>query len=72
MRLFIILTVLLLAACSTTVTGPVTGKQYNLDIGCTDNMQDYQRQREAVTGEQVESPESEVKIDCPTVPAPPP
>lgn len=68
MHLFIILTMLLLAACSTTVTGPVTGKQYQLDIGCTENMQAYERDREAVVGKKTDTTPPEVKIDCPTAP----
>lgn len=68
MRLLIIVTLLLLAACSTQVTGPITGKHYNLDIGCTDNMKNYQREREAVVGEKTDQPAPEVKIDCPVVP----
>lgn len=68
MRLFIILTMLLLVACSTTVTGPVTGKQYQLDLGCTENMQAYERDREAVVGNKTDTTPPEVKIDCPTAP----
>ncbi len=68
MRLFMILAGLLLAACSTTVTGPVTGKQYNLDVGCTDDMKRYWQEREAVMGETAETTPAEVKIDCPVTP----
>ena len=69
MRLFIILTMLLLVACSTTVKGPITGKQYNLDIGCTENMQAYEREREAVVGtKKTDATPPEVEIDCPTAP----
>jgi hypothetical protein len=68
MRLFIIVTMLLLVACSTTVKGPVTGKQYQLDIGCTENMQAYERDREAVVGNKTDTTPPEVKIDCPTAP----
>jgi hypothetical protein len=67
-----ITTIFLLSACSTTVTGPITGRQYHVDVGCTENMQAYQREREAVVGTGKETTAPEVKIDCPAAPDPQP
>ncbi|MDQ1363817.1 MAG: hypothetical protein QG652_1679 [Pseudomonadota bacterium] len=61
-----------LAACSTTVTGPITGREYNFDIGCTDNMQAYERDREEVVGKKADDTPAEVKLDCPASPEPQP
>ena len=64
-NIFLLLTalfaVLTVAACSTTVTGPVTGNKYNLDVGCTDDMRTYREQREIV----IDGKETE--LDCPAV-----
>lgn len=49
-------------ACSTTVTGPVTGNKYNLDIGCTEDMQSYREQRKK-TIEDIQR-EKTNKLDC--------
>lgn len=72
MRIFWIMTVLLLTGCSTTVTGPITGRGYNLEIGCTDNMQAYTREREAEASTTSETAPPAAKIDCPIAPDPQP
>ena len=72
MRIFWLMMIFLLSACSTTATGPITGRQYNIDVGCTDNMKAYTREREAVVGTKTETTAPEVKLDCPTAPAPDP
>ena len=52
-NIILLLAVLIVAACSTTITGPVTGNKYNLDVGCTDDMQTYREQRkDIIDGEQ--------------------
>jgi len=48
--IFLLLT-LTVIACSTTFTGPVSGKKYNLDVGCTEDMQLYREQRKSVIDE---------------------
>lgn len=53
-----------LMACSTTVTGPITKNKYNIDVGCTDDMRDYQKTREEVVIEGMKK--EKIKIDCPT------
>lgn len=65
MRLFILSLGLLLVACSTRVTGLVTGREYNLDVGCTDDMQAYAREREQVVAKEKESSQPPLKRDCP-------
>ena len=35
-----------MSACTSTFTGPVTGTKYNVDVGCTDDMQQYRAERE--------------------------
>ena len=52
-------------ACSTTVTGPVTGNKYNLDVGCTEDMQSYREQRKSII---VDMERDKInKLDCPNV-----
>jgi outer membrane biogenesis lipoprotein LolB len=63
--LFLVLAMLLLAACSTTVTGPITGKNYNLDIGCTDDMQAYKREREEAVGKDAAAKPVAADSECP-------
>lgn len=41
----LIILVLTMTACSTTMTGPVTGNKYNLDVGCTEDMRAYREER---------------------------
>lgn len=72
MRLIMLMVFSVLAGCSTTVTGPITGRQYNLEIGCTDNMQAYQRERQEVVGKQSDGTSGDEKIDCPVSPKPEP
>jgi hypothetical protein len=60
--LFIVLSI---NACSTTVTGPVTGNKYNLDVGCTEDMQTYREQRNN-TIKDIER-EKMNKLDCPNI-----
>lgn len=37
-----------LQSCSTTVKGPVTQQQYNLEVGGAKDMADYRKERKAV------------------------
>ena len=66
MKLYVVmLTLIFTAACSTTVTGPITKNKYNLDVGCTDNMRDYHRAREqAISNNIKKSQTDKVKLDC--------
>ena len=68
MKIFIIVfSLLFITACSTTVTGPISKKKYNLDVGCTYDMQEYKKEREEVLGEAVKKDtKKKVKIECPT------
>jgi uncharacterized protein YceK len=60
------LVLLLMSGCSSTVTGPITKNKYNLEVGCTDDMRDYQRVREAVINEEIKKPKKEkIDLDCP-------
>ena len=52
-------------ACSTTVTGPVTGNKYNLDVGCTEDMQSYREQRKDIIDDMER--EKMDKLGCPNV-----
>ena len=70
MRLFLITILFMVVGCSTTVTGPITGRQYDLNLGCTDNMQNYKREREQVVEKESESAPPAAKLDCPVVDAP--
>ena len=67
MKLYaVILALVFTVACSTTVTGPITKNKYNLDIGCTDNMRDYQRTRKDVVKADTEkSTSKKIDLDCP-------
>lgn len=47
MQLFPLCAVLTLAACSTRVSGPLTGREYDVNVGCTDDMKQYAKDREA-------------------------
>lgn|GEM_PF-5400829 len=63
--LMMIAILLTLGACSTTVKGPITKKQYKLDVGCTDDMEAYRKLREQAV--KVDNPEPEAPPgDCPT------
>lgn len=64
-NIILLLAVLIMAACSTTITGPVTGNKYNLDVSCTDDMQTYREQRkDIIDGEQIRL---DNERDCQTV-----
>lgn len=67
-----LITLSVLAGCSTTVTGPITGKEYNFDLGATDNMQAYEREREKVVCKKLDGTPGDEKIDCPVSPKPEP
>lgn len=55
-----------LAACSTQVKGPVTGTKYKVEVGCTEDMQRYQQEREQVTGKKQDKVKaSDVRLECP-------
>ena len=55
-----------LVACSTQVKGPVTGTKYKVDVGCTEDMQRYQEEREQVTGKHPDKVRaSDVNLECP-------
>mgnify|MGYP006909081982 CR=1 FL=1 len=57
MRLSPLLCVLFLVACSTSVRGPMSGKKYEVNVGCTDDMKRYEKQREeAIDGKPEQSP----------------
>ncbi len=51
MRIGCSLVCLNLLACSTQVTGPVSGRKYHVEVGCTEDMKRYREQREQVVGE---------------------
>ena len=60
----LVMIVLVMNACSSTFTGPVSGKKYNIDVGCTDDMQQYREERkEVVDKEKKEKPK--IELDCP-------
>lgn len=52
-------------ACSTTVKGPITRKQYQLDVGCTDDMAAYRRAREEAmqSGKPKPPPPADCSVD---------
>jgi hypothetical protein len=65
MKYSILLMVLwFVSACSSTVTGPVSGSKYNLNVGCTDDMQQYREEREKVV-EKKKQEKIKVELDCP-------
>ena len=62
-NIVLIVVVLIVSACSGSFTGPVTGTKYDVDMGCTDDMQKYREDREEVIGDK--SKESQpVGGDC--------
>ncbi len=64
-NIILIMLVLIVNACSSTFTGPVTGNKYNIDVGCTEDMQHYRQEREAVINKKDEKPK--VELDCPVI-----
>ena len=63
-----ILALLMLTACSTTVTGPITKNKYNLDVGCTDDMRDYKRVRSELVDEvDSKAKVKKIDLDCPVI-----
>lgn len=62
-KFILIMLVLVLAACGPTVTGPITGSKYSVDIGGTDDMRQYRDDRkEAIDAKCTNS--QNVEEDC--------
>ncbi|MCW8956351.1 MAG: hypothetical protein OQL09_05665 [Gammaproteobacteria bacterium] len=58
----------ILQSCSTTVKGPVTRQEYNLEVGGAKDMADYRKEREAVVtkpGDQTGSAKDNCGFDQP-------
>ena len=64
--LFLVINML---ACSAQVTGPVSGRQYDVELGCSEDMQAYKKEREAVTGRKKTKIEArDIDLECPPEP----
>ena len=59
----LIMIMLMLGGCSPTITGPVTGNNYNLDVGGTDDMQQYRDNRNKVIDDKCKESKN-VEQDC--------
>ena len=62
-NIVLIMFVSIMSACSSKFTGPVTGTKYNVDVGCTDDMQQYRADREEVVGDKDKDSQS-AEPDC--------
>jgi len=60
----LLMSVLIVSACSSTFTGPVSGKKYNVDVGCTDDMQQYREERKKIV-EKKKQEKLKIELDCP-------
>ncbi|TNF32692.1 MAG: hypothetical protein EP315_09295 [Gammaproteobacteria bacterium] len=66
MRLLpLLVPVLLLSACSTTVKGPITKRVYDVNVGCTEDMKRYHEERQQVVDEAKDKPQE--SFECPPV-----
>ena len=59
----LIVAVFIVSSCGSTFTGPITGTKYNVDLGCTDDMQKYHTQREELIGDKNKESQNAEK-DC--------
>jgi hypothetical protein len=62
-NIVLFMVVLMVSACSSTFTGPVTGTKYNVDMGCTDDMRQYREDRKEVIGDKSKESQT-VEQDC--------
>ena len=51
-------------SCSTTVKGPVTKQKYNLEVGATEDMADYRKQRSEVVPGTAKQPAEDTTRNC--------
>lgn len=63
--LLLLIPMLLLGACSTTVEGPVTKRTYQVNVGCTDDMQRYTEERQKLVGDKKQQTAEPVEFECP-------
>jgi len=66
--LFLILLMFLLAACSTTAKGPVTNKEYKVQVGGWQDMDEYNAVRDRAISKQERSEDDVLDcnvVDCP-------
>lgn len=64
---------LLLTACSTSFTGPVTKRKYEVDVGCTDDMPRYREAREKAMDEKIDDGATrDPELECPPIDPPAP
>ena len=60
----LLICVVTLQACSTQMKTP-SGSKYKIDVGCTEDMQQYKVMREEVTGKTQDKVKAEdIKIEC--------
>ena len=60
-NIVLLLLVSILSACTSTFTEPATGTKYNVDVGCTDDMQQYRAEREELIDDKKSQ---DVRRDC--------
>jgi hypothetical protein len=60
----LIMLALIMAACSSTVTGPITGKKYSVDVGGTNDMRQYRDDRKEVMDDKCKNSQK-LEEDCP-------
>ena len=63
-NIVLIILVLIVNGCSSTFTGPVTGNKYNIDVGCTEDMQQYREERKEVIDKKKQE-KQKIELDCP-------
>ena len=59
----LIMLMLIPCGCSSTLTGPVTGNKYNIDVGITGDMQQYHDDRKEVIDDKCKESQN-VEQDC--------
>ena len=67
-NLFLVTLVAGLAGCSTTAKGPITHKEYKVQVGGWQDMGEYQKAREAAVNQETRTEDDVVDcnvVDCP-------
>ncbi len=63
--LFLLISLLLLNACSTTVKGPISKRSYDIRVGCTDDMKRYEQERQKIVSDTKQETAEPVEFECP-------